>query len=68
MFHMVAENRQETTADRVVEFLERVHNRFNAVETRIRAFTPTVVRAVEILLAIALFVGIVRWFYLFSIS
>ena len=65
---MVAEKRQETTADRVVEFLERVHDRYNAVETQVRAFTPTVVRAVEVLLAVALFVGIARWFYLFSVA
>ena len=65
---MAGEEQGETTADRVYDTLDRAHRRYKALEGRVRDYTPTVVRAFEVVLAIVLAVGLARWLYLFYLA
>ena len=62
---MASENGQDTIADRVIDGLERVEDVVDDVETRVRMFTPYVVRTIEIVLAVVLLAMLARWFHLF---
>ena len=65
---MNGEERQESGMDRVYDALDGVHRRYEAVEERVNAYTPYVVRTLEVVLAIALIVGLTRWFYMFYVA
>ena len=59
------EKQRSGPVDTVVAALDRVHARYERVSERGRAVSPVIVRLLEIVLAIALFLGLGYWIYLF---
>jgi hypothetical protein len=52
----------------VIEGLTRLEKLYRELEERVRAYTGTVVRTIEVVLAIGLLVGLISWFYLFYLA
>ncbi|SNR31899.1 hypothetical protein [Halorubrum vacuolatum] len=59
------ESAEGSTAERVIEGLTRLGDRFNELQSRVRSYTPPIVRAIEVVLAVALLAGVTYWAYLF---
>lgn len=57
------EERGETISDRVVESIETLDTVYVGLQRRIRTFSPYFVKTVEVILAIALLVFLIRWGY-----
>lgn len=66
---MSSEKRSEgSVAERVVEGLTRLENLYRKLGNRVRTYTATVVRTIEVVLAVALLAGLLSWFYLFYLA
>ncbi|APW97795.1 hypothetical protein CHINAEXTREME_08385 [Halobiforma lacisalsi AJ5] len=56
---------QRTFGRRVLDAIERVHQRYNRAAGTVGAYTPRVVKAAEAILAVALFAMTAYWFVLY---
>ncbi|WP_089786279.1 hypothetical protein [Natronobacterium haloterrestre] len=56
---------ERTFGRRLIETLERVHQRYNRAAGTVGAYTPRVVKAAEAVLAVALFAMTAYWFVLY---
>jgi hypothetical protein len=56
-----------TAGERVLAVLNSVQGRYEAARDVSRNYTPRIVRFVEVILGIALFVMLAYWFYLYLV-
>ncbi len=52
-----------TLRERSVESLERAHDTYDRVESRVRTYTPYIVRIAEVVLAVVLLAVLAHWLY-----
>ncbi len=56
---------EQTIGQRVLSGLDRLQSTYNNVENRAHSVLPTISRGLELVLAVALFVGLGYWLYTF---
>ncbi|SDK07145.1 hypothetical protein [Natronorubrum texcoconense] len=56
---------EQTIGQRVLNGLDRLQTAYNDIENRTHSVLPTISRGLELVLAVALFVGLGYWLYTF---
>lgn len=61
---MASENTSDRTlVDRLEQYVSTVSATYDRAETRVRSYTPFVVRAIEVVLAVVLLAYLAHWVY-----
>ncbi|SDR02899.1 hypothetical protein [Natronobacterium texcoconense] len=61
---MASENAPDrSVADRLVAYSSRLYEAYDQADARVRSYTPYLVRAIEVVIAIALLAALAHWIH-----